>query len=272
MTDRDNITRRHQAADGRIRHVEYVMGTAVSFDIRVPDLPDLPGDVCDALTRAMAWLHKVDALFSTYRPSSQITRLARGELRLAHCDPLVWDVLRLCEEAHARTDGWFSAYFNGWFDPTGVVKGWAVERAARMIAGAGAVAVCANGGGDIQLIGGPWRIGISDPLRPGEIAAIVETGPETTELAIATSGPAERGCHILDPRTHQAPNTTLASFTVLTTSLTDADVLATAGYAMGDLAPSWFSVVPDVAAFAVCEDNTTWHNGEFTRHAVGIRA
>lgn len=257
--------------NGRIRHVEYVMGTAVSFDIRVPDLPEVPGDVCEALTRAVNHLHRVDALFSTYRESSQISRLSRGELRLAHCDPLVWDVLRLAEEAHARTDGWFSAFFNGFFDPTGLVKGWAVEHAARMLADAGATAVCANGGGDIQLIGGPWRIGVSDPLRPGEIAAIVESDG-ATDLAIATSGPAERGCHILDPRTHEAPNTTLASFTVLTPRLTDADVLATAGYAMGDLAPSWFSVVPDVAAFAVCDDNTTWHNSEFPRHAAGIRA
>jgi thiamine biosynthesis lipoprotein len=255
--------------DGRIRHVEYVMGTAMSFDIRVRDVPDVTSGIREAMIEAMNRLHRVDALFSTYRESSQVIRLARGELRLAQCDPLLWDVMRLCEEAHARTDGWFSAYHNGFFDPTGLVKGWAVERAARMIMEAGASAVCANGGGDIQLFGGPWRIGISDPLAPGEVVAIVDSD---SELAIATSGPAERGCHILDPRTHRPPSTSLVSFSVVARKLTDADVLATAGYAMGDQAPSWFSVVPDVGAFAVLADHTTWHNANFVPHAVGIRA
>lgn len=33
--------------------------------------------------------------------------------------------------------------------------------------------VCQRGG-DIQLLGGPWRIGLADPLQPGALAAVVE--------------------------------------------------------------------------------------------------
>lgn len=247
---------------GRLHHVEEVMGTVFSFEVRGTGLEG-------ALGAAVASLHEADAVFSTYRPESQISRLARGELTLRACDPEVREMLRRCEEAEQRSGGWFSGQYAGRFDPTGIVKGWAVERAARMLATAGAEGVCLNGGGDIQLLGGPWRVGIADPLQPGQLAAIVAADDD---LAVATSGPAERGCHILDPRTGLPPDTSLASLTVLCPSLAEADAWATAGYAMGDAARDWLEDLPDTEAFAVTSDGELWHTTGFARHAVGIRA
>ncbi|WP_333754210.1 FAD:protein FMN transferase [Streptomyces sp. IBSBF 3352] len=71
------------------------MGTVFSFDLRDPPTPDIR----HALDRAVTWLHRVDEVFSTYRPGSQISRLARGEVTLADCDRDVTEVLRLCESA-----------------------------------------------------------------------------------------------------------------------------------------------------------------------------
>ncbi|WP_064457799.1 FAD:protein FMN transferase [Streptomyces hygroscopicus] len=251
-----------------LRHVEHVMGTVFSFDVREVAPADRPR-VRAALDGAVAGLHRVDELFSTYRPDSQISRLGRGELTLSRCDPEVREVLRMCEEAEHRSGGWFSAHYAGRRpDPTGLVKGWAVERAARMLVSAGAGSVCVNGGGDVQGHGGPWRVGIADPLRRGELAAVVEA---SGELAVATSGPAERGCHILDPRTGLPPAEGLASVTVVATSLADADAWATAACAMGaGRARPWLGRLPDAEAFVVTADGSTWHTSGFTRHMAGL--
>ncbi|MGW7364072.1 FAD:protein FMN transferase [Streptomyces sp. NPDC054841] len=249
------------------------MGTVFSFDVR--GFSDA-SRVRAALEEAVAFLHHTDETFSTYRPDSRISRLARGELALAQCDPEVSDVLRLCEDAERHSGGWFTARYQGGhgnaFDPTGLVKGWAVERAARVLASAGADAVCVNGGGDVQLRGGPWRIGISDPLTRGALATVVEVGAEAHETAVATSGPAERGCHIIDPHTGEPPVTGLASVTVVCPTLTAADAWATAAYAMGDRARTWLEGLPDAEGFAVTSDGSTWQTSGFGRHTTAPRA
>ncbi|MEU7007528.1 FAD:protein FMN transferase [Streptomyces sp. NPDC046332] len=243
------------------------MGTVFSFDVRgrADD-----SRTREALGRAVAFLHHMDAVFSTYREDSDVSRLARGELTPADCDPAVSAVRRLCEEAERRTEGWFTAGYGrraglpvAW-DPTGLVKGWATERAAHLMAEAAPeAAVCVNGGGDIQLLGGPWRIGITDPLAPGELATVVEVGTEVPCAAIATSGPAERGCHILDPHTGLPPAHALAALTVVCPSLTDADALATAAYARGEGARAWLERQPGTEGFATEADGTVWRTSGF---------
>lgn len=245
---------------GLLHRTAHTMGTVFSFEVRGGD----PRRTATALDAAVEWLHHVDEVFSTYRPQSQISRLAAGTLPLSRCSPEVWEVMRLCEAAARDTGGYFSAHYAGpGFDPTGLVKGWAVEHAAAMLASASADAVCVNGGGDIQVHGGPWRIGVAHPLIPGALACIILTG-STAELAVATSGPAERGAHILDPRTHRPPPDALASLTVVTRDLTTADTYATAGYARGATAArAWLESLPGTEAHAVTTDGTTWQTSGF---------
>ncbi|MFD5429094.1 FAD:protein FMN transferase [Streptomyces sp. NPDC127084] len=239
------------------------MGTVFSFDVRTFGAQD-EERVRAGLTAAVAGLHHVDEVFSTYRAESQVSRLARGELALEDCDAEVTEVLRHCVAEESLSEGYFTARYAGdALDPTGVVKGWAVERAVRMLVSSGAAAVCLNGGGDIQLHGGPWRVGISDPLGPGGLVAVVEAH---RTLAVATSGPAERGCHIVDPYTGKPPEVALASLTVVCPGLTQADARATAAYAMGDRARDWLEGLPDTEAFAVTADGRIWQTSGFTRH------
>ncbi|MEJ1201547.1 MULTISPECIES: FAD:protein FMN transferase [unclassified Streptomyces] len=209
------------------------MGTVFSLDVRGGE----PTAVHAALDEAVAGLHRVDEVFSTYREGSQISRLARGALTVDACAPEVAEVLELAAEAERVSDGWFSTSYQGRLDPTGIVKGWAVERAARRVAAAGASGVSVNGGGDVQLLGTPgagrpWRVGVSDPLRPGGLAAVVSAAG-AAELAVATSGSAERGAHIVDPRTGRCAVTDLVAVTVVAPRLTWADCWATAAFAMG---------------------------------------
>ncbi|MFC9846993.1 FAD:protein FMN transferase [Streptomyces sp. NPDC060223] len=228
------------------------MGTVFSFDVRGGE----PAAVQAALAEAVAQLHRVDEVFSTYRQDSQISRLVRGELTVAECDPEVAEVLDLCAEAERLSEGWFSTTYEGQLDPTGLVKGWSTERVARLLAAAGASGVSVNGGGDVQLCGvpgpqRPWRVGVADPLRPGSLAAVVSAAG-ADELAVATSGTAERGAHIVDPRTGKSAVTDLVAVTVVGPRLTWADAWATAAFAMGSRqALDWLESLPDVEALLI---------------------
>ncbi|GAB3979077.1 hypothetical protein GCM10029978_073490 [Actinoallomurus acanthiterrae] len=235
------------------KHVEHCMGTVFSFDLREP----YPED--GALGEAVRGLHRVDATFSTYRPDSDISRLARGEVTAGDCAPEVGEILALCERLTEETGGCFSAYPGGTLDPSGVVKGWAIERADGLLRAAGSLNHHINGGGDIRLAGGPepgrpWRVGIADPLRPGGVATVIAG----RDMAVATSGTAERGAHILDPRTGRPAASGLASVTVVGPSLTLADAYATAAFVMGEAARDWIEGLPGYEAYAIGLDGRTW--------------
>src|SRR4051812_46847154 len=108
-----------------ISRVEHIMGMPIVVDVR--DVDDAA-----ALEPLFDWLRVVDARFSTYKEDSEISRLNRGELSIdaAHRD--VREVVALCEELRVETDGFFDvrAGAEDVLDPSGLVKGWSVDRAA----------------------------------------------------------------------------------------------------------------------------------------------
>lgn len=250
------------AAATHLHHVEEVMGMAVSFDVRAP----VPGPA--AMSEVLGWLHHVDATFSTYRPDSDICRIGRGELDLSRADAGVREVLRRCVELTAVTDGAFDVFGlperNGTcLDPSGFVKGWAIERAATMLEAAGARNLCLNAGGDIALRGSPmldlpWRVGIQHPEQADALATVLRVrGP----LAVATSATYQRGAHIFDPATHQ-PTTDLASVTVIGPDLGPADAFATAVFVMGLDGLAWIEERNGYDAYLITHEGTTgWSSG-----------
>ena len=119
------------------------------------------------------WLRFVDATFSTYKDDSEISRINRGELDLADAHETVREVLDRCEELRQETDGYFDVHapLPGRIDPSGLVKGWAVDRAGAILDEGGARNYAVNAGGDMVLRGGAlpddrWRVGIQHPLDP----------------------------------------------------------------------------------------------------------
>jgi thiamine biosynthesis lipoprotein len=164
-----------------------------------------------------------------------------------------------------ETHGYFSTRWNGTVDPTGLVKGWSVERASTMLTARGSTAHAVNGGGDIRVVGAtPWNIGIADPLRrSGCVTAVA-----ATDLAIATSGTAERGLHVVDPYTRR-PATAFASVTVIGPELAAADAYATAAMAMGEPALDWLTAQPRYEAFFVDAAGDTYCTPGFVRAGNG---
>jgi thiamine biosynthesis lipoprotein len=245
----------------RVRHAEHVMGTVVSFDVPLSARYD------GSLAAAVGWLHWVDRVFSPYRPDSDVSRLAAGEVTAAACAPEVAEVLAACERLQQESGGYFTAFPNGQLDPCGYVKGWATQRTASMLSRSGSASHLVNAGGDVQCAGSraagePWRVGIADPLHRGGLAVVVAT----SDGAVATSGVAERGAHILDPHTGR-PASGLASLTVVGPSLALADAYATAAFAMGPArARDWTAALDDYESFAITESGGTWQTPGFADH------
>ena len=249
--------------------VEQIMGMPISVHLRGPDVA---GEAAATAVQAVFDdLRSVDATFSTYRPDSDISRLNRGEVDVAGCDPSVADVIGLCEEARRRTGGAFDANLPSpsggvWFDPSGLVKGWAVERAAARLAALGPEAgldFCFNAGGDV-IVGtasdgsAAWRVGIEDPDDLGRILGVVEL----RRGGVATSGSAHRGDHIVDPR-RGAAAVALRAATVTGPSLLWADVYATAAVVRGAEALDWLAGLPGYEALVVTPTGELFATPEF---------
>ncbi|NUO61031.1 MAG: FAD:protein FMN transferase [Hamadaea sp.] len=232
------------------------MGLPISVHLRGPE-PATPAVVA-GVAAYFADLRRIDEIFSTYRPDSEISRWQRGELTVAAADPMLGRVLAMCDHAFVRTSGFFDARslpdpLGGAprTDPSGLVKGWAVERATRHLpTGHG---WCVNAGGDVRVHapGGlpAWRVGIEDPARDGRILRVVIL----RDGAVATSGTRHRGTHIVDPRTGRPP-TGLAQVSVLGPELLWADVYATAAFARGWSALEWLATLDGYEGLVVMAD------------------
>lgn len=248
------------SAPARRAWVETIMGTAISVHLISQSAADRSA-VDEAVSGCFEELREIDRLFSTYRADSDISRLRSGESALADLDPRIGEVAEDCLAWERATSGRFSAHGQGWFDPTGYVKGWAVEAAARrhlepLLAEPGALAVGVNAGGDLQLFTADgadwtWTVGIADPARPGEIVATLEV----RNGAVATSGTAERGHHIIDPRTGE-PALSVLSATVVADGLTAADVWATTAVVAGIDDLSWIGAASTRTGLVVGRDGT----------------
>lgn len=251
-------------------HVEHIMGIPISIAVRTGGPGDLPAAATlAAVSEAFASLRRADELFSPFKPDSQVSQLRDRRMTLAGCDPDVRAVLRICDDLRRATGGSFDACAAGpdQLDPCGVVKGWAAERASDLLAAAGVTAHSVNAGGDVHLRGRPaadrrWRVGIADPHRPGNLLTAVHG----ENLAVATSGTAERGLHVIDPR-RGMPAAELASVTVVGPSLTTADGYATAAVAMGFEALPWLADLDAYEAFVVDAGQGVWWTAGFPHHA-----
>ena len=238
------------AAPGTRRRVEFIMGTAISLDLRDAGVPD------EAVEAAFASLRADDARFSTYREDSELRRIQRGELALRHASDDLVEVRAHAERLARESEGAFDAWrhrADGTFDPTGLVKGWAVQRAADILCAAGARNFCLNGGGDVVVRGlrdgRPWRVGVRHPLEAQRVAVVLGL----TDAAVATSAAYERGVHVLDPASGKAA-TKLLSATVVGPDLAVADGYATALFVDGLEGLRWLGRRPGFEAALITLD------------------
>ncbi len=199
-------------------------------------------------------LERLEEMFSVFRESSEISRINRGELHLLDASSEVIDVMDKCSWLEQVSDGAFSVRRSRnqvSINPSGFVKGWAGERVAGMMHERGLQHFYVGIGGDIVAHGGftaqlPWQIGVIDPRDPSMFAATVEI----VSGAVATSGTAEHGTHIWDPRNGEVAQSYL-SVTVTGPSLMWADAYATTVFVMGSSGEEWLQQFDGYSMMAI---------------------
>lgn len=207
-----------------MRRVAEHMGMPISIDI--------PGSKSQKLFDALfALCEDTDARFSPYKSTSELSKLWRGHIREKDASADMQAIITACNQYEQKTNGYFSARYAGTFNPTGYVKGWAIQRMADYLDAQGIDTYLINAAGDItakSVNGHTWNIVVANPADTTKpIASLtIDNG------AVATSGNYERGTHIYDPHT-KIPADELGSVTIIGPHIIPADVYATAVFAMG---------------------------------------
>lgn len=187
----------------------------------------------EEIERVFAYFSHIDERFSTYKETSEISRINRGELRPEEYSAEMRTILALSEETKRETNGYFDIRSAGLYDPSGIVKGWAIHNAALMLRERGTRNFYIDAGGDIAVAGRKdgkrWRVGIRNPFNRAENVKVLSL----SERGIATSGTAIRGQHIYNPYDPEKPLLEIASLTVIGPNVDEADRFATAAFAMG---------------------------------------
>lgn len=250
---------------GRRTATAPIMGTVMSIAAPGDTDPELFATATEA---AFACLRHADEVYSPFKADSPVSLIRDGALRVSelgdHPDGMgIQEILDICQALKTESGGAFDAWAVGdppVFDPCGAVKGWAAQRASDTLAAHGLTSHTLVAGGDVRVRGGvgdrPWRVGITDPRRPGRVLAVAELA----DGAVATSGTVERGAHIWDPHTGR-PASGMLQVTVIGPSLTWADGYATAAMALGPQAYDWLTGLAE----------RTGYEGLVVDHETGIR-
>jgi len=212
-----------------MKQTKALMGMPITIEI-VDPLPEA------IISKVFSHFEEIDRRFSPYKDTSEPNLVNREKLLPAQYSKELKLIFDLAEKTKVETEGYFDIHTSsGKIDTAGIVKGWAILEAAKLIEKAGGKNFYVEAGGDIQVKGKNsegkvWKVGIKNPFVPGEIVKVVHL-PESE--GIATSGTYLRGQHIYNPFKRGFPIEDIVSLTVIGKNVLEADRFATAAFAMG---------------------------------------
>jgi len=214
-----------------------------------------------------AYFEYVDRKFSTYKDESEISLLNRQEITLEESSEDMQAIFMLAEQTRQETDGYFDIARNGKYDPSGIVKGWAIYNAAEILRQAGFKNYYVDAGGDIQVSGKndkgqDWRVGIQSPFNPKEIVKVVSL----QDCGMATSGTYVRGQHIYNPKDCEQPITEIVSLTVIGPDIYEADRFATAAFAMGSAGVYFIENMKGFEGYMIDQKGLATYTSGFERY------
>ncbi len=245
------------------------MGMPATVDIidekaTVQDMEDL-----------FAYFKKIEQVFSPFSKDSEISRINRGEILLENYSAEMKEVLFLAEKTKKDTVGFFDiAVTPGKINPVGIVKGWAIQNAAKILENKGFKNFFVDIGGDIQTKGlnranQKWKIGIRNPFsneRGKELIKVVYLSGE----GIATSGNYLRGDHIYNPRDPSKKIENIVSFSIVGPNVYEADRFATAAFAMGYEGIYFIEKLVGLEGYAVDKNGQATMTSGFSRFQLEV--
>lgn len=185
------------------------------------------------LEEVFLYFKTVDEKFSPYKPESEISRF--NKQLIENSSESFAEILTIAEKTKQETHGYFDIQKpDGGIDPSGIVKGWAINNAADLLRHCGCAHFFIEAGGDIQTSGkdadgNEWSVGIKNPFNTQEIVKVIYPRGH----GVATSGSYERGSHIYNPLSPTDALDEIVSITVIGPNVLEDDRFATAAFAMG---------------------------------------
>ncbi len=247
-----------------MKQIRIIMGMPVVLEI-----VDISAEQ-EYFDKVFNYFEYVDKKFSTYKNDSEISMINRGELKSDNYSHEMKMVMTLCEKLKKATAGYFDIKRpDGLYDPSGLVKGWAIQNAAELLDQLGCLNYCLDVGGDIQTRGknvnnGEWAIGIRNPFNSIEVIKIVYPHG----LGVATSGTYIRGLHIYDPHTEKPVESDLVSLTIIGPNIYEADCFATPAFAMGNFGLEFIERLDGFEAYAIDKKGIATMTSGFERFTI----
>ncbi len=244
-----------------MKRTRTIMGMPISIEIFDPSATE------NIFDRAFSYFRSIDEKFSTFKATSEITKINRGELDKKDWSDDMNVIFMLAEETKRGTDGFFDIKKpDGSYDPSGIVKGWAIYQAARILDAEGCEDYCVEAGGDIQVrrkdaAKEPWSIGIRDPFHLDQIVKVIAMH----DGGVATSGTYLQGQHIYNPHRPKDEITEIVSLTVVGPNIYDADRFATAAFAMGSRGIAFIERLNGFEGYAVDNRGMATETSGFAR-------
>jgi thiamine biosynthesis lipoprotein len=246
-----------------MKQTELIMGMPITVEINDKNAKQYFEEVFN-------YFKKVDSKYSTYKTNSEISRINNG-LSKSSWSSEMKTVLELCEQTRQDTKGYFNIMHDGKRDPSGLVKGWAINNAANMLRRNKVTNFYIEAGGDVQVSGHdsdnkPWTVGIRNPFNLDEIIKTVAVSSE----GVATSGTYIRGQHIYNPFKPKKTLNQVKSLTVIGPNIYEADRYATAAFAMGIDGIGFIKNIPSLEGYMVTDDEMATFTNGFERYVVNV--
>ncbi len=228
-----------------MREIKICMGMPIIVEVVEPHLSDQ--ELTLIFKKVFDYFVWVDEKFSTYKSTSEISAINAGVVKPEAYSDEMKEIFLLSEKTKQETEGYFNIVTpDGKYDPSGIVKGWAIYNAGCILKKEGIHNFYIDAGGDIEVLGNnedgkPWRIGIANPFISNAGYSVEAKTPVIKVLAmtsggVATSGTSIRGQHIYDPHITSQGDMgiyDIVSLTVIGPNVYEADRFATAAFAMG---------------------------------------
>ena len=245
-------------------HTFESMGTVVSVRLgKSAQAIESPARESVAMAGAQQAFDELNERFSLYQESSEISRIARGEILLSASSEPMRDAYAQALLWREATHGVFTPHRpDGVLDLSGTIKAQAIADAGVAIEACGFESFSINAGGDILTHCASktdtWSTGIVDPQACSELLSVVELTPEFA--AMATSGSAERGDHIW---ARVGVTKDFLQATVIARDIITADVCATAIIAGGQETLDHLTANFEIAVLVVKADGELLANARF---------
>jgi thiamine biosynthesis lipoprotein len=243
-----------------MRETRSIMGMPITIEV-------VADDASAIIESTFAYFHDIDECFSTYKDTSEISKINRNEISEIDYSPDMREVFEIAARTKAQTDGYFDMRRpDGTIDPSGIVKGWAINNAARQLKDARCENFFVEAGGDIAMRGKSsngqdWSVGIRNPFNATEIIKVIYPQGH----GVATSGSYIRGAHIYNPHDASHILDTVVSITVIGPDVLEADRFATAAFAMQSDGIRFIERTDGLEGYMVDKDGTATMTSGFER-------